>query len=184
MNGPTVFVALAVASLILGCASSIRPVKLGADSNKVIGHLKWSITDTASGQVIGQGERDVKVGEVKLEVKDSQMGKLSNLQFPLSDHFEFGIASSKDDSQGFGILSMRDDQPAFCWEWFVVSGQTATKLQESGQVALKLDGGQITRVDFLTDVSMRVSPLESGMDPLNPKWRILISKGSTLTIPR
>jgi hypothetical protein len=100
---------------------------------------------------------------------------------------EFPVANVTE-KQGFGINGRTTDIQSFSWEWFnVQDSKNAAKLQESGQLGIELKqvgtNWEITRTDFNTDVSLRI--MRMGTDPPGspPRWRINISKGSTITWP-
>jgi len=63
----------------------------------------------------------------------------------------------------------------------------ATKLQETGELnfdAKKVDSRwEISRTDFLTDVTFRVKLYETDGHKSYPKWRITILKGSYVSWP-
>jgi len=177
-----VWVTIAVASC---SGSSERFEQVKGDPEKLIGRLKWTITETATGKILGAGERDVRIGDAKVRtLSNPQFGEVQQLRVPLCDHFVAGLAQGADATQGFGITADRDDRPTFSWEWFVVVDKTATKLQESGELAVQIEGTQLLRADFTTDVSLRVIPMVQSADPREPTWRVEIAKGSYLSWPR
>lgn len=163
------------------------------NSGKVIGSIGWEITEPSSGKVLGHGNRQIRLREVAIAV----VGKLSGQELMtkrvlLSNHFVLELAGStalsRDQVLGFALNADRDDRQAFAWDWFTVDRPThATKLQETGEVAIKISKvGQlwdITRTKFLTEVSLRVSRFDASTDPLDPTWRVKISKGSWLDWP-
>lgn len=186
MQGLATLIVLALAiPLLVSCSSSgVRSSKLAGDPKKVIGHLNWTITEPATGQTIGQGDRDILAGDVKVEIMPSgEMGDLTSYKVDLGNDFVVSLNSSKEDSQGFGISATRESQPSFSWEWFNVSGQTATKIQETGTLQAQFAGGKLSRIDFQTDISIRLVEMKEPLEIENPKWRILIGKGSYLAIP-
>lgn len=161
-----------------------QTVSIPGDPKRVLGHLRWAITETATGATLGQGDRDLLLGEVKADSIDSEMGKLVHYSIPLSDGFNISVATSPDDQTGFGFSAENTQQASFSWEWFQVNGQIATKLQETGELKVAIEKGSLARAEFLTDVSVRIVPMDAAADPQNPKWRILIAKGSHFEIPR
>ena len=62
----------------------------------------------------------------------------------------------------------------------------ATKLQESGELSFDTkktqNGAEIHRMEFLTDVSIRISRV-TDESPLKPRWRVNILKGSFVNWP-
>lgn len=165
---------------------------MGKGGPGLVGHLRWTITETASGAEIGQGERDLQASDVVVEVVGGEpTGKLTNKRVNLSNRFTLSLAvgpsSSESDLSGFGFTAMNEDVQSFSWEWFVVDRTGhATKLQESGELAIQLAQGEmgwtVARTKFLTDVSMRVLPMASP-DSMNPKWRVVIHKDSWIDWP-
>ena len=168
--------------LIGGCSKGNQSFALKGGSKDVIGHVKWAITDAAGTQT-GSGERDVLLGDVRTTETDDSM-PMATYEIPLSNGMKLGITCSDHDGEGFGLVGGSDNEDLFSWEWFVVNGQTATKLQESGQLGTSFASGRVSRIDFQTDVSLRLLPISESPDVTNPKWRILILKGSYITFPR
>lgn len=92
---------------------------------------------------------------------------------------------------GFGLTAERETLPTRCWEWFEVAdgGERATKLQEVGELRIRLETGrsgdwEVGYTEFLTDVSLRIEPEENtGLWSPNPKWRVRIAEGSHVTWP-
>ncbi|MFI5385986.1 MAG: hypothetical protein ACHQ50_07680 [Fimbriimonadales bacterium] len=149
------------------------------NSAEVIGTLKWVITEGDSSRVIGKGEKKVLLKDVAL----LDYGDRHSATVDLSDHFALELPGFPP-SSGFGMVVKRDDTATFCWEWFHVDKPGhATKLQETGELAFSVTkAGLIARTSFLTDVSIRVNPM-SDAPGANPKWRVKILKGSTITWP-
>ncbi|MFI5386173.1 MAG: hypothetical protein ACHQ50_08640 [Fimbriimonadales bacterium] len=152
------------------------------------GALKWKITEAATGKVLGEGEKKVTASEITSEkVAGGEVGTLIKQTIHIGAHFRLSLAQTESgaNDQGFGLTVDKDDEPAFSWEWFNVDRPGhATKLQESGELGFETDNGRIVRIKFLTDVSLRVIPMTGSPDPLNPKWRVEIAKGSEIAWPR
>lgn len=165
---------------------------MGKGGPGLVGHLRWTITDAATGTEIGQGERDLRANDVVVEVVEGgPTGKMTNKTVNLSNRFTLSLAvgpsSSESDLSGFGFTAMNEGEQSFSWEWFVVDRTGhATKLQESGELAIRLSQGEmgwtVARTEFLTDVSMRVL-LMASPESMNPKWRVVIHKGSWIEWP-
>src|SRR2546423_13277874 len=69
MNVWTPLAIFALAACQWGCHHpDPRPVK------SISGHLKWTITESASGEKLGEGDRDISGKDAKIEVMDSQIG--------------------------------------------------------------------------------------------------------------
>jgi hypothetical protein len=153
----------------------------------VIGHLRWEITEGATGKVVGAGQREIQLKDVVFKA-----GQLMLKMISLSDHFILGMAEApsptKAEKKGFGLSISRDDaENVFSWEWFIVNYEDhAYKLQETGSVRIKLaqvgSGWEVTSTEFLDDTSLRA--LIAGEDePDRPRWRVRILKGSFVRWP-
>jgi len=161
-------------------------------ATETLGELDWELSDCKTGEVLGKGSKTAQMSEVTLELLDAPDGRLVSTQFPLGEHFRFGLASpisTTPNISGFALQAVRDDEKTFCWDWFNVDSQThATKIQESGELAIVIAGEasewQIVRTELLTDVSIRVVHFGDGSDPTDPAWRIRIGKGSVVNWPR
>lgn len=114
------------------------------DPKKVVGHFEWEIIYAATGQVTDNGEKDIHVREVTAEYLGAE-SKLSTFQFALSNGFTLIFTSGKDDRSGIGLCMGHEEEPVFSWDWFVVNGNMAMKLQESGQLALEFREDRVSR---------------------------------------
>jgi len=178
-------IVLILAAAMMGCGPKVtaQGEAPSGDPNQVVGHVAWTITDEA-GTNLGSGEKDVKLGDMKIDrMTGREVGALTSVEFPLTPPFSMSLSQSEDARQGFGFTARREDQPTFGWDWFTVSGNRATKLQESGELAIEFEGNRISRTEFLTDVSLRVTRMDTSSDPLRPQWRVLIQKGSHVSWP-
>src|SRR2546423_4621645 len=107
----------------------------------------------------------------------------------LDNVLRFGLADRVEETRkGFGFFADLEDRQTFSWEWFKVSGvESATKLQETGGLRITVvqtaNGLEIGYTGFETDVSIRLDPIGEVRDPLNPKWRVNIAKGSEVYWP-
>lgn len=160
-----------------------------AGSDAKIGSVAWVVTEGDSTTVVARGQKELVTDDVVIINK----GTLKDKQILLSDSFSFSLADGVDSPKtesgdGFGLTGTRDvGDKLFSWDWFVVDGKGhAKKLQESGEIAYKCKrrgiGSEITRTEFLTDVSIRVQRMNDGPGA-KPTWRIKILKGSTIQWP-
>lgn len=91
----------------------------------------------------------------------------------------------------FALTADHETVPSHSLEWFRVGddGERATKLQEEGELGVRLERGrsgdwEVARTEFLTDVSLRVDPKEgAGWRESEPRWRVRISEGSHIDWP-
>jgi hypothetical protein len=179
------------ALLLVGCgvgvwAAQAKGKAHAKPGDKVVGHLKWEITDTKTGKVIGKGDRKVKRADITIAEVGGAGERLDKEQIQLGNHFSMTLANGASNGDGFGLTADRDDVPTFAWEWFEVQlPATGTKLQEDGKIQLKWKGkpgGRIAGTLFLTDVSLRVIRTSDSPDA-DPVWRVKIFKGSTIDWP-
>lgn len=157
------------------------------DADKVIGFLKWTVTEVASGKVLAEGEKKVRLKDVA--VSRSPIGYDESIA--LGNHFFLSRAAAPQPTMaglsGFAFRLLKDDATTFSWEWFEVDSPTeATKIQEEGKLRISISktpaGYDVARTDFLTPVSMRASlPLRDL--PGTERWRALIWTGSTIRWP-
>lgn len=145
-----------------------------------VGTLKWEIYDTKAGKLIAAGDKDFAVANVKIEPVSDFFSKT----IEIGNHFSIGISGSAD---GFALIGERDDKQTFSWDWFnIYQPGHAEKLQEPGELAFEVvttpNGQEVSRLEFLTDVSIRVTEF-GNMDVLNPEWRIKVLKGSVIVWP-
>lgn len=163
---------------------------------QAIGMLEWEIREVATGEVLDNGKKTVELKHIKITEKMSKDGRIF---FPkqvfLGKGFYFEMAEFpqriRSEVTGFGLAVMHESIHTFSWEWFNIGLPWfdigwATKLQESGVLAIavkRIDSRwEVTRTRFLTDISFRVHLFES-FDHDNPKWRVIIRKGSYVTWP-
>jgi hypothetical protein len=163
------------------------------DGDKVIGTLKWEIREEATGQILARGDGPVHLKDVALRDSGARSPRRETPKtIQLTKEFaiemaEFPVANVTE-KQGFGINGRKTDIQSFSWEWFnVQDSKNAAKLQESGQLGVELKqvgtDWEITRTDFNTDVSLRIMRMGTDAPGSPPRWRIHISKGSTITWP-
>jgi len=173
-----------VALLVTCCGRSGGAMAEGEAAT--IGTVKWSILDTTTSQVLSNGEKTLQIRDIAIRpIKDMYDKKIE-----LDGHFNFSLVDSvavpKTSGDGFGLTGGRNDQRTFSWDWFTVDRPGhATKLQDSGELSFDTkktsNGIEIHRMEFLTDVSIRVCRESDA--PLDPSWRIKIFKGSVICWP-
>jgi hypothetical protein len=88
----------------------------------------------------------------------------------------------------FGLNIGRRLHDASSWEAFNVDGEHhATKLQESGELAIDIkkitSHWEITRTEFLSDVTLRAFSRGPIASVDKPKWRVTFLKGSYVNWP-
>jgi hypothetical protein len=170
-----------------GCRAG-APAVAETDPEQIIGSIKWEITEAPTGKVIQTGDRQIRLKEVVFSVH-----KLTEKRIALSDHFRLGIAESPDrskaDKKGFGLTFTRDDRDKLVsWEWFTVNYEDhAYKLQEEGSLRIKIaqvgSGWEVTRMECLSDLSLRAFEVRDERLPEHPTWRARIFKGSFVRWP-
>lgn len=151
-----------------------------------IGSIKWEIVETATSQILSSGEKTLHLRDIKITLNQELYSK----QVELSSDFTFALCDKAEDkiaNKGFGLTGDRRGDNTFGWDWFEVKiPGHANKLQESGELSFDTkktkNGVEIYRMEFLTDVSIRVSRM-TDPDPLNPRFRINVSKGSFIYWP-
>lgn len=57
------------------------------DRDKVIGSLKWTVTEVASGKVLSSGDRKIHLGDVSVDVRNSVGHTIYGKQIPLGGGF-------------------------------------------------------------------------------------------------
>jgi TonB family protein len=159
-----------------------------ADGDRVIGTLKWEIREEGTGQVLARGDGPVHLKDVAVRGAGRQTPKTIQLTKEFIIELAEAPSASIPEKTGFGLVARNTDIQSFSWEWFTIQdSRNAIKLQESGQLAIELKqvgtGWEVTKTEFMTDVSLRI--IRMGTDPPGspPYWRINISKGSSITWP-
>lgn len=155
---------------------------------ETIGQIRWSIHNTATSSILSAGEKQLQIQDVTIRFVNGLYAK----KISLGEHFYFVLSESGTREKasgkgGFGFGIRRDDIPSFGWEWFDVDCPGyAKKLQESGELSFDeietANGIEIWHMEFLTDVSMRLSRMPSG-SVAEPEWRILVYKGFNIKWP-
>jgi len=177
--------------LLVSCGRPAAPAEgsgVGeSDPEQVIGLLTWEITETATGRILGSGHRTLRLKEVSVK-----RGEATIKRIPLDGQFILCLADRPDgtraEKKGFALVLARDDvEGVISWEWFNVDQEDhATKLQESGQLGIKVGevgpAWEVTRTEFLSPVSLRAALI--GEDPpAKPRWRVKIAQGSAVRWP-
>jgi hypothetical protein len=172
-----------------------------AEPEKLVGRLTWVIHEAATGKTIDSGAFDIHLRDITVkgiydrgvslfspriepehfakEIKLNRDFYLSKLEFPRAErNFEGGVG-----------LSVRNRKFATTGhEWFKFDGENhATKSEESGEIAFDMNKinshWEMTRTEFLSDVTFRVNLIGSKIPENFPKWRVTILKGSYVNWP-
>jgi hypothetical protein len=173
-----------------------------AEPEKLVGKLNWVIREAATGKTIDSGAFDIHLREITVKgVYDRGVSLFSpriepehfakeiklNRGFILSKH-EFPRAE-RTFGEGFGLRVENRKFATIGYEWFKFDGENhATKAEESGDIAFDMNKinsrWEMTRTEFLSDVTFRVNHIGQGDIPENfPKWRVTILKGSYVNWP-
>lgn len=187
---------------------STKAVAIKSDSTTdpatQVGWLKWEASECSSGTILASGQGPLLLRD--LQVTERPLVSLPNLPIPstmkdtrlvqkrikLNDEFDFGMAeyptTVPGKKVGFGMTAAHKGAPSFSWEWFTVKDiNHALKLQEKGELGIDLKevngAWEVTRTEFLTDVSLRI--MRMGVDPPGspPYWRIKIFAESYILWP-
>jgi hypothetical protein len=186
------FVALLAIPLCCGWA---RGQKQYAQPAKIGGQIRWIVREAATGKIIDNGTmtihvQDVSVKRRRTSSKDER--PFFRKRFALNKDFYLGMSGFPEtnlaDLVGFGLVVEHRNLKTFCWEWFNVDREKhAIKIQETGELAFDAkkigSGWQITRTDFLTDVTFRVMLLKTNKHETDSKWRVTVMKGSYVNWP-
>jgi hypothetical protein len=177
-----VFVSVLMMSVTSGCHHNAGTRLTGK------AHIRWKVIDSVRGTVLSEGEKDLQPSDfTSRTLSRAEPGDMIQQTLSLGNHFAISLGRMAEgaDSLGFGLTADKDDEKLFSWEWFTVDGDAhATKLQESGELALEKDAGRIVRTAFLTDVSLRATPMAMLSDPPTFKYRVEIAKGSIIDWPK
>jgi hypothetical protein len=184
------FVALVAITTLCGSVPGQRKY---TEPEKIAGQINWIAREAATGKTIDVGRMTIHVREIKVKRESSEDEEpFFSKRIDLNRDFYFEIAEFPEtdlaDLEGFGLVIEHRNLSTFCWEWFNVDrGKHATKLQETGELSFdaKKIGSrwEMTRMDFLTDVTFRVNLDERDGPKDDPKWRITILKGSYVNWP-
>jgi hypothetical protein len=162
------------------------------EGDDAIGSLAWVVYEGTSGAIVGRGERLLLAEDVATKQGLAQDGRpFLTRHIALSHGFRLGLptfpASMPDDVTGFGLTAEYEGERTYSWDWFTVDAPGyARKLQETGRLRFSLGRGDlgwvVRRIEFLTEVSLRILPLREGIDPGKPKWRVNVLPGSHLLL--
>lgn len=157
----------------------------------VVGFVSWTILETQTQQVIGDGNRMIRARDYKIVETYGRGKSFFSKSIELEKDFVLHISEHPEPAEerhkGFGLVVGRRGLRTFCWEWFVQSDEgRATKLQETGELEIRdarsPSGWEITETTFLTDADMRVYEFGQSVEA-EPRWRVTIHKDSTLHWP-
>jgi hypothetical protein len=194
-------VVIAIALLIsysqLRSLSKYVEVDKYLESEKIVGKLGWVIREVTTGKTIDEGAKDLRIKDIivkKSIVKNPSY--YDRLHFHQSIRFNKGFYLARlvypqaDRSfKRFGLRMEHRTRPTVCSEWFNIDGEHhATKSEESGEMAFDIgqvnSNWEITRTEFLSDVSFRMNLLgDTNAQENYPKWRVTILKGSYVNWP-
>jgi hypothetical protein len=173
-----------------GCA--LRRTKY-ADPEKIAGQINWIARGAASGENLDSGTMTVRVRDIKVTREVSADNKpFFPKRVDLNKNFYFQMAEYPEANPtaitGFGLVILHRRLHTFCWEWFNIDGDKhAIKLQETGEIAFDTQKigayWEIIRTEFLTDVEFRVTLYDPEWTRGDPKWRVMILKGSYINWP-
>jgi hypothetical protein len=162
------------------------------DGDKIIGSLKWEIREEVSGKILATGDGPVYLKDVWIIEVPNPTQRQTTKTIKLTDEFVIEMsefpAPTVASITGFGISARRLDVQSLSWEWFnVQDSKRARKLLEGGELAIDLEqvngDWEVTRTEFMTDVSLRIVRLRLDPPGSPPYWRIHIFKGSGITWP-
>lgn len=186
---PTFFALLAATTL---CTSALGQMKY-TEPEKIAAHINWIAREAATGKTIDRSSMTIHVRDIKVERKSAENeSPMFFKRIDLNKDFYFDMTELPTTDlahlDGFGLVIQHRNLRSFCWEWFYVDREKhATKLQETGELAfdVKKVGSrwEVTRTDFLTDVTFRVKLYGPNKHNSDPKWRITILKGSYVNWP-
>lgn len=166
-----------------------------------IGLIKWVATEGETHTVIDEGETNVSLNDVTINEMTGLFASEGSHEklIRLGDKFTFGISGTPSDSSditGFGLTASYDaEESTNSWEWFDVdTPKHANKRQGTGEVAFTAEKigskWEIARIEFLTDVSMRIMRVDFSIFKLTTKgfgidfdWRLRIREGSVIIWP-
>ena len=189
MNTKRIALLAAVCAYCTLCSAQVpgeKQIRAKQNLDKVIGTIKWFITDETTGKQLSKGYRKVLLGEAVAREIDGPGMTLVKMCVPLSSGFKLRYQQNPLNT-GFGLTLDKENGSTFSWEWFEVRSKTrATKMQESGELGITISshGGEslIHKMDFLTDVSFRSARFMVDR-PGTVHWRARIAKGSTIVWP-
>lgn len=153
------------------------------------GTIAYEIVDyraDPSGRVIASGTRNQVPADLAVRHRefDDEEGKFTYVSRTLVLEDGYGllfVVETGKAPQWLALAVKTERTEDFSWEHFrLQKGAVFAKRGEGGDVRLRTRGREVTRLEFLTDVSLRVSELASlGKDVTR---RVNIKKGSVLTV--
>jgi hypothetical protein len=162
------------------------------EPDRIVGKLNWVVREVDTGKTIADGGREVRVRDVRIEKVSATDDPFfpKKIWFNMDFYLEMSEfpQAERSGKEGFGLNVNRRFLDTFCWEWFNIdSDNHATKLQESGELAIDIkkvnSQWEITRTEFLSDVTLRAFPRGAIASVDKPKWRVTILKGSYVNWP-
>jgi hypothetical protein len=181
MKAASIIVSVCVVLLLSSTVVLANVQRKYNEPEKIAGKINWIAREAATGKTIDSGAMMIHVRDIKVERKGNEIPFFSK-RIDLNRDFyfektEFPV-TALNDLEGFGLVIEHRSLRTFCWEWFN---------QETGELTFdaKKVGSrwEISRTDFLTDVTFRVKLYETDGYESDPKWRITILKGSYVNWP-
>jgi hypothetical protein len=166
--------------------------KASIQDETVIGELDWVIISAITKETLDAGYTNVLLKDVEIEFTDSPMiRKLTRKRFLLTDEFALSVCSrlqENPDFSGFALTGEKINVRTFSWDWFDIDSPThATKRQERGELGLVIANPskewEVIKIEFLTDVSVRIKKFGEDAEDKTVDWRINIRRGSHITLP-
>jgi hypothetical protein len=172
-----------------------------AEPGKLVGKVSWVIHESVTGKTIDQGTSAVYLRDITVKGRYERGVSLFSPRIT-PEHFIKEVRLNKDFSlvkREFpraerpvvgGIVMAADHRtlPTSCYEWFEFDGENhATKSEETGEIAFAYNkvssAWEMSRTEFLSDVTFRVNLIGSKDRRDFPKWRVTILKGSFVNWP-
>jgi hypothetical protein len=168
------------------------------ESEKIVGKLSWVIREVTTGKTLDEGAKELHLKDIIIKrsiVKELpyenrlhfhqsiRLNKgfyLARLVYPQADRSVF---------KGFGLNIEHRTRATACHEWFKIDGEHhATRSEGVGEMGFDIgqvnSDWEVTRTEFLYDLSFQVNLLEDPEYPENyPKWQVTILKGSHVNWP-
>lgn len=141
----------------------------------------YSVDEGGNEELIAQGARAYELSDLKYKTRSPEQ---TVYYLELEDGFSVGVVQSAEDKlAGFALQAIHSDG-GFSWEWFDYREDNVfDKRQECGEVSIQASGlpgrYMIRRVDFLTDVCLRLNQSE---DIDRDTHKIKILEGSALSL--
>jgi hypothetical protein len=201
--GGLLLVVLAISQLTLNIARhslSNKYVEIDKylEPEKIVGKLSWVIREAATGKTLDEGAKDLRIKDIIVKKSILKESSYENrLHFRQSIRLNKGFylerlvypEADRSIFKGFGLSIEHRTRSTVCYERFNIDGEHhATQSEESGEMAFDIgqvnSNWEMTRTEFLSDISFRMNLLEDTDAPENfPKWRVTILKGSYVNWP-